>query len=104
MPKQEAGSFEEVIESLILEGKKEGYLSMRKVKKELSFLEWDSETQNEVCVILQEKAQIEVIEEDKLENIKIVNIRDVSKKEKEMEAAIESNDTIKIYFRQIGKY
>ena len=104
MPKQEAGSFEEVIESLILEGKKEGYLSMRKVKKELSFLEWDSETQNEVCVILQEKAQIEVIEEDKLENIKIVNIRDVSKKEKEMEAAIESNDTIKIYFRQIGNY
>jgi RNA polymerase primary sigma factor len=104
MPKKEARSFDEVMESLILEGKREGYLSMRKVKKELNFLDWDEEIQNEICAILQEKAQIEVIEEEKLENIKIINIRDVTKKEKEYDVAIESNDTIKIYFRQIGNY
>jgi RNA polymerase primary sigma factor len=104
MTKKEARSFDEVMESLILEGKREGYLSMRKVKKELNFLDWDEEIQNEICAILQEKAQIEVIEEEKLENIKIINIRDVTKKEKEYDVAIESNDTIKIYFRQIGNY
>jgi RNA polymerase primary sigma factor len=104
MPKKQNVTFEDKIQSLILQGKRDGYLSISKVKKELNFLDWTKEIKEEITLILQEKAQIEVIEEEKIENIKIVNIRELTKKEKEMEVGIESDDTIKIYFKHIGAY
>lgn len=104
MPEEENLGFDELIESLVLEGRRDGLIPLEKLRNTLSFLEWDRETEEEVILIMEEKLNILVTKDESVKNIKVVNIKDIEKREKELDYNVDSNDTIKVYFKQISNY
>ncbi len=101
----ELKTFEEILNDLVSEGKKQGYLTYEQIAKKTSSLELDSNNLDELYNVLSEN-QIEVRSEDEgdtddtlaLEEPEL-NIETISNESKDMSV----NDNVRMYLKDIGK-
>lgn len=116
MSKAEKFEYYDEIKNLIIKGKKNGFLKFSEIKSELDGYEWPVEKAEKIFNYVTSKINIQVVDDEEvdseeLENIdediltkKVVNIRELTVKEKKAEPEIESDDTIRLYLKQIGNF
>jgi RNA polymerase primary sigma factor len=99
----------EVIQDLILKGKRNGLLRTSDIRHQLEEYNWDESKAEQLFTVLNEKMGINIVNdeletEDLREQGKIITIKDLIIEEPEQEIEIDVDDTVRMYLKKIGKY
>lgn len=99
----------DVIQELILKGKRNGLLKISDIRQQLVEYSWDEQKAEQVYTILNEKLGIQIVDDESetdeiQKETKIITIKDLIIEEPEQEVEIDVDDTVRMYLKKIGKY
>lgn len=99
----------EIIQDLILKGKRNGFLKISDIKEQLEEYNWNEQKAEYVFNVLNEKMGIKIVDdesetEELREQGKTITIKDLLIEEPEIEVDIDVDDTVRMYLKKIGRY
>ncbi|MCK2000639.1 RNA polymerase sigma factor RpoD [[Brevibacterium] frigoritolerans] len=99
----------EVIQDLILKGKRNGLLKISDIKKQLEEYNWDEQKAEQIFNVLNEKLGIQIVDdetetEELKDQGKHITIKDLIIEEPKEQVEIDVDDTVRMYLKKIGKY
>ncbi len=99
----------EVIQDLILKGKRNGLLKISDIKKQLEEYNWDEQKAEQIFNVLNEKMGIQIVDdetetEELKDQGKHITIKDLIIEEPKEQVEIDVDDTVRMYLKKIGKY